>query len=231
MSNTQQQDNSSSPSSSSSSPDPQVQEAVRQAVESGDNVRERVHSLVVDLMRGPQGTLETLRRGVTDIMNSSVEIARRMPGDKSESVLRGVIDGVTSGVQSVAQAANYAVQEAAARGQRFAGEDLNRTVTDMNAISQIILESVAHASERLGSEVGTGVRELKTHAERAVEAIRPVLKETVSTMTQNPVQAATEVAGTAVRGGRLIAGTLLSAVSGILSGAAEAIDPDRNRKS
>lgn len=208
-----------------------VQAAVQKAVETGDQIRERVHGLIVDLMRGQQGTATVLRKGLSDILGAAVDVAKKLPPEKADSALKGVVDGVASGVQSVVQAAGYAAQEASARGQRFASEDVTRTVNDLNAIGQIILESVAYASERLGTEVSTGARELKSHSERAVESLRPVIKETVTAITQHPVQTATEVAETAVRGGRLIAGSLLSAVSGILSGAAEAIDPSRNRKS
>lgn len=208
-----------------------VEETVQRAVEAGDQIRERVHGLIVDLMRGQQGTAAVLKKGITDILGSAVDVAKKLPPDKANSALKGVVDGVTSGVQSVVQAAGYAVQEASARGQRFANEDVTRTVSDLNAIGQIILESVAHASERMGTEVSSGARELKAHSERAVESLRPVIRETVTAIGQHPVQTATEVAETAVRGGRLIAGSLLSAMSGILSGAAEALDPSRNRKS
>lgn len=212
------------------SPNPAVEEVVREAAEKGDNIQDLVHRLVVDLMRGPGGSMDSLRAGVRDILDTAVRTAQRLPPEKSDSVLRGVIDGMSSGIQSVAQAARYAVQEATSRGQRFAGEDLNRTVTDLNSMGQLMVDSIARASERMGTEFGTSVRELKSHTERAVDAMRPAIRESVSVMTQHPVEAATEAAGTALRGGQLLAGTFLSAVSGILSGAAEAIDPDKARR-
>ncbi len=141
-----------------------VEETVQRAVEAGDQIRERVHGLIVDLMRGQQGTAAVFKKGISDILGSAVDVAKRLPPDKADSALKGVVDGVTSGVQSVVQAAGYAAQEASARGQRFANEDVTRTVNDLNAIGQIILESVAYASERLGTEVSSGARELKAHS-------------------------------------------------------------------
>lgn len=208
-----------------------VEDTVRSAVESGDQIRESIHRLIVELTRGPSGRTDALRSGVREILESATEVVRRMPPEESDSALRSVIDGVASGVRSVAQATAYAVQEASARGKRFAGEDLSRMAEDFSSIGQIVVELVARTSERIGTETGAGVRELGTHAQRAMESVAPTLKETVASLTQHPVQTAAEAAGIAVRSGRLLAGSLLSAVSGVLSGAAEVLDPDRtNRK-
>lgn len=210
--------------------EPDVTETVRQAVECGGDVREQVRSIVVELFRGSQGTGETVRSAVRSVYATAVDVVRRSAPENPDSVLRNVIDGITSGVQTVAQSAQYAIQEASARGQRFAGEDVDYAKRSLNTASDVLLDTVRYASERIGAELGSGARELKTHAERAVEAARPAIAASLDALARHPVQTATEAAGSTLRGGRLAAGAFLSAVSGVLAGAAELLDPDKGEK-
>ena len=71
---------------------------------------------------------------------------------------------------------------------------------------------------------------MKAHAERTVSAASPVVTSSLEALAKHPVQTAGEAASTALRGGQLTAGALLSAVSGALAGAAELLDPDRRKK-
>jgi hypothetical protein len=204
-----------------------VSEAVREAVESGVDVRERVREIVVNLFRGTQTTTASARAAVQGIVQTASEIVNRSAPANADSVLRNVIDGVASGLQSVAQSTQYAIQEAAARGQRFATEDIERAKKDLNGISDILIDTVRYFGNRMSTETGTTLRELKTHAERAATAAAPVVKASIEAVAKHPVQTAGEAASTAIRGTQLTAGALLSAMSGLLAGAAELLDPDR----
>ena len=85
-------------------------------------------------------------------------------------------------------------------------------------------------ADRVSTETGSAVKELKTHAERTMAAAKPIVTSSLEALTQHPIQAAREAAGTAVRGSQLTAGALLSFVSGALAGVAELIDPARQQK-
>lgn len=206
-----------------------VSETVRQAVESGVNVQERVREIVVGLFRGTGSTTASARAAVQGIVQTATDIVKRSAPDKAESVLRQVIDGITTGLSSVAQSTQYAVQEAASRGQRFAAEDVGRAMKDLNGICEILTDTVRHFTNRAGTETGTAVCELRTHAERAATAAIPVVTSSLEALARHPLQAAGEAAGAALRGGQLTAGALLSAMSGALAGAAELIDPNRGK--
>ena len=204
-----------------------VSEAVRQAVESGRDVGERVKKIVENLFRGQEGTIASARAAVSGIVHTASDIVKRSAPENADSVLRGVIDGVTTGLGSVAQSTQYAVQEAASRGQRFATQDLDRAKKDLNGISEILMDTVRYFANRVTEETGTAVRELKSHAERAAAAVTPAVKSSIEAVAKHPVQTATEAAETAVRGSQLTAGALLGAMSGLLSRAADMLDPDR----
>ena len=78
-------------------------------------------------------------------------------------------------------------------------------------------------------EAGSTAKELKTHAERSVAAVNPVLKSSVEAVAKHPAQTAGEAAETALRTAQLTAGALLGAMSGLLAGAADALDPSRQK--
>jgi len=219
------------PEANDAPPGPPVSETVRQAVESGQDVKERVRQVVVNLFRGTDSTTASARAAVQGIVQTATDIVSRSAPEKSDSVLREVIDGITTGLRSVAQSTQYAVQEAAARGQRFAADDLSRAKRDLNGIREILTDTVKHFTNRASSETGSTLAELRTHAERAVSATLPVITSSLEALARDPLQAAGEAAGTALRGGQLTAGALLSAMSGALAGAAELLDPNRRRES
>ena len=206
-----------------------LSEAIREAVESGKDVRDRVRDVVVSLFRSSEATTASARAAVSGIVQSATEIVKRSAPDNPESVLRNVIDGVTSGLSTVAQSTQYAVQEATDRGQRFANQDLDRAKKDLSGISDILMDTVKYFTNRVTEEAGTAAKELKTHAERSAAAVTPVLKSSVDAVTKHPVQTAGEAAETVLRTAQLTAGALLGAMSGLLSGAADALDPSRQK--
>ena len=206
-----------------------LSEAIREAVESGKDVRDRVRDVVVSLFRSSEATTASARAAVSGIVQSATEIVKRSAPDNPESVLRNVIDGVTSGLSTVAQSTQYAVQEATDRGQRFANQDLDRAKKDLSGISDILMDTVKYFTNRVTEEAGTAAKELKTHAERSAAAVTPVLKSSVDAVTRHPVQTAGEAAETVLRTAQLTAGALLGAMSGLLAGAADALDPSRQK--
>ena len=207
-----------------------VSEAVREVVESGQDVAERVRQIVVDLFQGKQGATATAREAIQGMVETATDIAHRSAPEETESVLRNVIDGIGTGLKSVAQTTQYAVQEATDRGQRFATEDVERAKKDLSSIGEILVDTVKYFADRVSTETGSAVKELRTHAERTMAAAKPVVNSSLETLAKHPIQTAGEAAGTALRGSQLAAGALLSAVSGALAGAAELLDPDRRKK-
>jgi len=206
-----------------------VSEAVRSAIESGDDVQNRIRDIVVSLFRRADATTASARAAVNGIMQTAADIANRSTPDKPDSVLRNVIDGVTAGLAAVADSTKDAVQEAAERGQRFAGPDLDHAKKNLSGISDILKDTVKYFSSRMTEETGSTFQELKTYAERSAAVVMPAIKASVEAVTKHPVQSASEAAGTAVRGSQLAAGALLGAMSGLLASAADYLDPDRRR--
>ncbi|MFN9718689.1 MAG: DUF6781 family protein [Planctomycetota bacterium] len=202
-------------------------ETLNDILQSGHDVRERVRQLVVGFFRGTSSTTTSAREAIQGLIQTATDIADRAAPDRAENALRNVIDGVTAGLQSVAQSTQFALQEAAGRGQKFASEDLDRVRRDLDGIGEILTDTVRYFTSRVSEETGTAMKDLKTHAERAVSSVTPSIRSTMETVTTHPIQTASEAAGAAMRGGQLAAGALLNAMSGLLAGAADLLDPAR----
>ena len=205
-------------------------EAVREAVESGRDTADQVRQIVVDLFNGKRSPVTSARDAIRGMLQTASEIANRSAPDKAESVVKNVIDGIGTGLKSVAQTTQDAVQDANARGKRFANEDVERAKKDLSSIGEILVDTAKYFAGRVSSETGSAYQSVKSHAEQTMAAAKPVVASSLEALAKHPIQTAGEAASTAVRGTQLTAGALLSFVSGALAGAAELLDPDRRKK-
>jgi hypothetical protein len=140
-------------------------------------------------------------------------------------VLRELFEGTAAGLESVAQSARYAVEEASSRGRRFAAEDVQRLQSDVEGIGGILRESLSWFSERLTADLGTAAAELRTHAERAASAAMPGIQSATESLLKHPLQTAAEAAETAIRGSRLTLSAVFRTAGSLLTGAADRVQP------
>lgn len=215
------------PNPKSSSAADSMKDRIREAIQSGEQLTERVRDIVVGVFQGKSGATVAARSAVNSLMAAATEIADRSAPQGADSILRRVVDGLTDGLKAVAQSSQYALQEASSRGQRFATEDLDRVRQDLQGISEILMDTMKHFSGRATAEAGSAVRDLRTHTERAVSTVTPAVKASLDAVIQHPVQTVGEAASTAIRGGQLTAGALLGAMSDLLGNAASLLDPGR----
>jgi hypothetical protein len=199
--------------------------SLAEAVRDGQPLRARVERLVSDLFRSGQGSVESagavLRRG----LQSATDLARESLPERRDSVLRELFEGTAAGLESVAQSARYAVEEASSRGRRFAAEDVQRLQSDVEGIGGILRESLSWFSERLTADLGTAAAELRTHAERAAGAAMPGIQSAAESLLKHPLQTAAEAAETAIRGSRLTLSAVFRTAGSLLTGAADRVQP------
>jgi hypothetical protein len=186
-----------------------------------------VQQLVSDLFQSGQESVQAagvvLQRG----LQSAVDLARESLPERRDSVLRELFEGTAAGLESVAQTARYTMEEASARGRRFAAEDVQRLRSDVEGIGGILKDSLRWFSERLTADLGNAATELRTHAERATDAAMPGIRSAAEGVLRHPLQTAAEAAETALRGSRLTLSAVLRTAGSLLSGAAVRVRPGR----
>jgi len=212
-------------SAESSAAQPSFTQSLTDAVRDGLPLRERVQRMVSDLFQSGSQSVEAAGVVLRQGLQSAAELARESLPERQDSILRELFDGTAAGLESVAQSASYAVEEASSRGRRFAAEDVQRLRGDVEGIAGILRESLTWFSGRLTADIGRAATELRTHAERAAGAALPGIQSAAESLLRHPVQTASEAAETAVRGGRLTLSAVLKTAGSLLSGAAERVRP------
>jgi hypothetical protein len=201
-------------------------ESLADAVRGGLPLRERVQQLVSELFQSGQGSVQAAGAVLQQGLQSAAELARESFPERRDSVLRELFEGTVAGLESVAQSARYAMEEASSRGRKFAAEDMQRLRSDVEGIGGILRESLSWFSTRLTTDLGNAAAELRTHAERATGAALPGIQSAAESLLRHPLQTATEAAETAVRGSRLTLSAVLRTAGSLLSGAADRVRPD-----
>ena len=157
------------PTSGSNDTAQPVSEAIRDAVESSRDTADQVRQIVVDLFSGKRSPVTSARDAIHGMLQTASEIANRSAPDKAESVVKNVIDGIGTGLKSVAQTTQDAVQDATARGQRFASEDVERAPRSTSRYRPESLRCWSNPSSRVPH-----LRSQIAGLEQSHPALRPV---------------------------------------------------------
>ncbi|MGP1273157.1 MAG: DUF6781 family protein [Phycisphaerales bacterium] len=213
----------------------EVRNAARQAVESGDDIRERIRVVVEDAARAMGDRSEAATSRLNEIASAAIAGAAsaldRAAPDDASSALRQVIDGLGDGFQRTAQATKLAVEEAGSSGKAFAAEDLKGVATDLTTLGEMFIETIERGAKGVLGEASGQATALRQHAERTLGGIRPSLEDAARAALANPAGLLGDTAGAAGNLARDAAGSLLSSVGKILGDAGNRVkktdDPRR----
>jgi len=217
-------DPSGTPDRESSASGPVESTAERIAAEASD-VRERIRALVVDAVSGNAGALTDLRRTADSVLAGVARGVKSAGEGKREGVLNEAISGVADGVARSVNATRLALREAEGRGQRFAEEDLKRTVDDLRTIEELFSDTLTRFAARATEEAKAQTDDVRSHAERTAQDAKSDIASAIEAATQHPAKLASEAASTAANTAASVAkqgvGSLFQIASGLLDAASD----------
>ncbi len=187
----------------------------------GDDVREKVRRFVVDTVRERRLELDRLGALAEKMIGGAVAGVRNAAPDRSDSVLRDVIDGLGDGLSASAHATRLALEEARGRGETFAKEDLEKAVEDLRTLEGMLVDTVTRVGRGTSSFAGSQAKTLVEHAKRTAAHVRPSIESALAEAVKHPVKMTTETAATAAKAVPQAAGTLLRSMSGLLLAASD----------
>jgi len=209
-----------------------VRQKINAIAAEGENVTQRVREVVEsaaqslgDAGKEGQHRLTSLVSAAVDGASSAVQGAAP---ESAESTLRQVIDGLGEGLQRTATATKLAVEESASSGKAYATEDLKGIADDFKAIGELFVETVEKHSKSAMGQAGDQASSLKSHAERTVQGLRPVLDDAAAAAMDNPVGLAGETAQAAASAAKQAAGSLFGAVGKMLTDAGDKLNPPKS---
>lgn len=196
----------------------QLKQAAEKIAQGGEDVRARISRLVSDAA----GRLSKTKDGFTSLVRAVSEGAAAGAGsalpDKTESVLRSVVDGLGDGLGRSAHAIQLTLAESAASGVHFATDDLNKVAQDFRAVGEAFTDIISDAMHQLGDHATGQVRSFVEHAKQTFQSTRPSLEAALDESLKNPVQLGRESVQAGASAARQAAGVLFSELGRRLQG-------------
>lgn len=208
-----------------------VRQKINAIAAEGENVTQQVRDVVESAAQSLGEAGKEGQHRLTSLVSAAIDgassaVADATP-DHAESTLRQVIDGLGEGLQRTATATKLAVEESAGAGKAYASEDLSGIADDFKALGQLFVETVEKHSTAAMGQASEQLSNLRSHAERTVEGLRPALDDAAAAAADNPVKLAGETAQAAANLAREATGSLFGAVGKILGDAGDRISPPK----
>jgi len=172
-------------------------------------------------------------QGLTGLAQAVIEAAREgleqsMLPDRA-GALREVAEGLGDGLATASDALRLTLVEAKGCGQRFAREDLDRIVRDIQSLGGMFVSTFTEAAKRLGTAAASEGRTFKEHMERTYQRIRPSLESALSAAKEQPLALGKETLQAGFSAGTQAAGTLFSEVGKRLQRIGQRLQGGRQR--
>ena len=190
----------------------QLRQKIREAVESGDNVRRRVEHQVAETLHHTELDAEGRRRLAEAVLEGAREGYEKSGKGTDPNRLRDVIDGLADGLNAAANAIQFSVEEARASGRQFAEQDLQRARDDLRAIKDLFMETVGVATRSASDEFTTQWKQLGQHAAQAWNRVQPAIQSAVESVASHPIDTGKEAVKAGVSAASHAAGSLFSEV-------------------
>ncbi|MBK8974376.1 MAG: hypothetical protein IPM29_00470 [Planctomycetes bacterium] len=196
-----------------------IARAVAEAMQSGHaDVRERVAREVAAAVAVAARTLADLDGVLRAATRGAARAAREAGGDAG---LAAAVEGLGEGVERAALGAKLAFEEAASRGQAYAGDEWGRLLAELSELAQRFVDVLGRAAARAGDEVSGEVGDLRRHAERARADFEPRARKSLDALAALLRNAAARAKPPAVDAARRTAGTVFDLLGDAMKRAGE----------
>lgn len=201
-----------------------VRDRVRSIIEGGGDVRGQVASLVGEtaeaFQRGGEGLIALARTVLSGAGEALEKGAQAVPPG---GTLRQVVDGLGDGLDRFALSARLAVEEARAKGQSFAEEDVKKVRDDLTEVTRMTSQSVGDLFAKARANVGDEAAALRQHAEHVFGRIKPTLQSALDAVRNDPVALGRESLDAGLAATKHAAGSLFAAIGRRLQQAGETL--------
>ena len=203
----------------------ETREAAREAV-SGDNIRDQVKNITLAALSQRQLDKESIKQ----VIHSVVEGVSEGVGDSAERVkpqLKESLAGIDDALAKSAMAAKLAVEEAAGRAESFAKEDLKSAVSQLESLEDLFIDTVNTVAKQTGELTSSALTELSAHLKNTGTASGREALDAVSNLKNTLLDVGKDSVSEITNATSNAASQLAQVASGLLSGMAEAIQPNR----
>lgn len=197
------------------------------ATATAGDVRRRISELVASMAATPgraiEGGTSAVQRVAREVLEGASKGAHALSDERQDSVMAETLEGLGEGLGKAAHATQLALEEARARGESFAKDDVKAAIDDLRAVEDLLMDSASRLAHAAGSNAKGAATDLTSHAGRVFEGIRPAVEGALREAMRHPVATAGDAAATTVDAARLGVGALFDTAGGLLKGAGDMI--------
>jgi len=197
-----------------------LRDEVASIVRDGKDVAKRITSVIHRAIAEGSGTLVGLPTILAGVVEGALKgVVSAAPGEQRER-LEGVFIQLEEVFVSILNALQLTVKEAAARGERVAGEEVRDFASELFSLAQLFAEIVSQYAGQFGSEARIQASDLRLHFGRIAMKIAPLVQALVQATVEIPQAVAVHAAS-----------TTSSWLASALRRAADKLDKDGNESS
>ncbi|MDH4234743.1 MAG: hypothetical protein OEV15_06380 [Gallionella sp.] len=211
-----------------------LESKVRDVVEQGQDVQEKVRQLTLSIIgtrsldiKSLQQTADAVLRGARAGVEHKMQQTTEQTGSAREH-LKQAVSGLEVALAQLAEAAKLAVEEAAGRAQKYSSDDLKRARDDLEKLEKMFLETLQSASSGARDAAGEILHDMAAHTRTHGSAIGAQLKETLSVIAHQIGAAGRAQVGVGLHLARNTTDMLRQIAAGVLTGMADHIKPGQS---
>ncbi len=165
-----------------------LEEEVRQAVEGGFDVQEKVRQITLRIMRERSFDIESLRQTAGAVLKGAragVQNKLAQPAGEAEQAktrLQEAVSGLETALAQFAEAAKLAVEEAKGKAETYSREDLARARADLEKLEKMYVESLQQAASAAKDTAGEILDDLASHARIQGSAVGRQMADTLASI-------------------------------------------------
>lgn len=208
-----------------------IEAEVRNTVEQGNNVQEKVRQLTLRVISARSLEIESVRQTATAVLRGAqAAVQKELQNSSAQNHvardhLKQAVTGLDIALAQFAEAAKLAVEEAAGRAQKYSGEDLKRARSDLASLETMFVETLQSSASAAKNAAGEILHDLATHTRTHGSAVGKQLKETLSVFAHHIGAAGRAQVGVGLHLAKNTSDFVRQIAAGVLSGLADHVTP------
>jgi len=199
-----------------------LKQMASQAVQQGDNLRERVHSLTLQALKTRELTLEQIT-GVLKTVTEGVNLGAAMPKVDIGKAISEALHGMDNALLKAVQASHLALQQVVSQGKEFNETQVTKALHELEHLEDQFLNTVKQASEGATGKVQEQWSDLLKHTKLAGTDSGAQAAQTMEEFRNRITATMRETRAATVKAALTLSENFATLASGILIGLSEAL--------
>ena len=206
---------------------------VRNAVEQGYDVQEKVRQLTLRIISERSFDIKSLQQTAGAVLRGArAGVQNEMQQTEAQTQvaqtrLKQAVAGLDIALAQLAEAAKLAVQEATSRAQKYTNEDLDLARSDLKMLESMFIETIQKSASDAMDTTGDILKDLASHARTHGSAVGTQIKETLDVIAHQISAAGRAQVGAGLHLAKNTADLLRKIAAGVLSGLADHVKPSK----